>query len=95
MGCQDVLQVSRARAWHMQVLHKHELGHPSSPDEVLELQRSGLDFLGSKDRGTSWPALAHLPFSPLSSLTANLLHDQGAQAIAVAVRENHALTSLQ
>ncbi|EQB77572.1 protein NLRC3 [Camelus ferus] len=28
-------------------------------------------------------------------LTANLLHDQGAQAIAVAVRENRALTALQ
>lgn len=29
------------------------------------------------------------------SLTANLLHDQGAQAIAVAVGENHSLTHLQ
>lgn len=95
MGCQDLLQLSRARAWHMQVLQKHELGHPSSPDEVLGLERSGLDSLGSKDRGHHGPALAHLPCSPPPSLTANLLHDQGAQAIAVAVRENHALTSLQ
>lgn len=29
------------------------------------------------------------------SLTANLLHDQGAQAIAVAVGENRSLTHLQ
>lgn len=33
--------------------------------------------------------------SPPPSLTANLLHDQGAQAIAAAVRENRTLTSLQ
>ncbi|KAK2495705.1 hypothetical protein MC885_009868 [Smutsia gigantea] len=47
----------------------------------------------SKDGGSaaSSCSLAH---SPPPSLTANLLHDQGAQAIAVAVRENCALTSL-
>lgn len=95
MGCQNLLQLSRAGAWHMRVLHKHELGHPSSPDEVLGLERSGLDSLGEQRQRTPWPALAHLPCSPPPSLTANLLHDQGAQAIAVAVRENHALTSLQ
>ena len=53
---------------------------------------------GAGDRGARTGAAAgsgSLARSPLPSLTANLLHDQGAQAVAEAVRENRALTSLQ
>lgn len=33
--------------------------------------------------------------SPTSSLAANLLYDEGGKAIALAMKENQALTSLQ
>lgn len=47
-----------------------------------------------KGRPVAAGCLAHLlPFC--HSLTANLLQDQGAQAIAGAMRENRVLTSLQ
>lgn len=95
LGVSDLLQQSRARAWHMQVLHRRELGYPSGHDAVLGLGEGGLDSLGSKDRGHHGRLLLTCPCSSPPSLTANLLHDQGAQAIAMAVRENHTLMSLQ
>lgn len=58
-------------------------------------QESGLESPVSRARGLHCRIPLTTPPSPLPSLTANLLHDQGAQAIAVAVRENRALTSLQ
>lgn len=56
-------------------------------------QRSGSP--SEQERGLHCQLPLTCPCSPPPSLTANLLHDQGAQAIAVAVRENCALTSLQ
>lgn len=35
------------------------------------------------------------PLFPASSLAANLLYDEGGKAIALAMKENRALTSLQ